>query len=158
MDPASELFKYLDDNRVDYLVVTHPSSLLKAELALQVSIDERCIVQTILVQADENYWMAVAPGDRQIDMAILTWLLEVDTVRLVDASDKMIFFPECKVDPLPPFGNLFGFPVIADRGLRGEQHLLFSSCSPTHSIMMRWDEYERLVHPIMAEITERLHG
>jgi Ala-tRNA(Pro) deacylase len=156
MATSKDLVKYLNDNHVEHTVLTHPAAFTPSELALYTLTEERCIAQTVLVQAEEHFWMVVFPGDRRIDQKVLAALLETKRLRMADESDMLFFFPECKVDPMPPFGNLFGFPVIADKSLKSGKRILFGACSPTESVFMRWEDYERLARPIVADFTELL--
>ncbi|MDP2885815.1 MAG: YbaK/EbsC family protein [Ignavibacteria bacterium] len=153
MATVKDLTAYLDRNEVEYTWLVHQPAAVASELAATISVPECCMAQTLIVQADQHFWMVVFSADREVNIEALAKLLEAKILREADETDMMFFFPECKVSPLPPFGNLYGFPVIADKGLEDCGRILFGACSPSESIFMRWQDYQRLVRPIVAEFT-----
>jgi prolyl-tRNA editing enzyme YbaK/EbsC (Cys-tRNA(Pro) deacylase) len=154
MATANDLTRYLDRNEMEYTRLVHRPALVASELAASASVPESCIALTLLVQADEHFWMVVYSADRKIDIVALAKLLEAKALREADNTDMMFFFPDCGASPLPPFGNLYGFPVIADKRLQEAGRILFGACSPSEYIFMRWQDYQHLVRPIVADFTD----
>lgn len=58
-----------------------------------------------------------------------------------------------EVGGVPPFGNLFGLKVIADRRLFENEKIVFNAGDRRFSIAMRSSDYKRLVDPDIADIT-----
>jgi Ala-tRNA(Pro) deacylase len=52
---------------------------------------------------------------------------------------------------MPPFGNLYGIPVFVDRSLTEQEEIVFEACTHTDVIRMRYEDFERLVSPVVAE-------
>ena len=52
---------------------------------------------------------------------------------------------------MPPFGNLFGLPVYADRSLEKDEGIVFSAGTHTLTAKMAFRDYVRLVKPRMDE-------
>lgn len=158
MATVNDLTRYLDRSEIEYTRLVHPPALAVHELAATISAPECCIAQTLLVRADQHFWMVVFSADRTVNFEKLAKLLEAKELREADQTDMLFFFPECKVSPLPPFGNLYGFPVIADKRLKDNGRICFSACAATESIFMQWQDYQRLVRPIVAEFTHSSAG
>ncbi|HKY32746.1 MAG TPA: YbaK/EbsC family protein [Candidatus Polarisedimenticolia bacterium] len=56
-------------------------------------------------------------------------------------------FPGCELGAEPPFGNLYGVPVLVDSGLRQDEEIVFNAGSHEETVKMRYADYERLVSP-----------
>ena len=50
----------------------------------------------------------------------------------------------CAPGAVPPFGNLFGLPVLVDEALSRRDDIAFNAGSNTVSIAMRADDFVRL--------------
>jgi Ala-tRNA(Pro) deacylase len=61
-------------------------------------------------------------------------------------------FPECEVGAMPPFGNLYGMDVYAADSL-ADAHIAFNAGSHRELMRMDWGDFERLVHPRVAQLT-----
>jgi Ala-tRNA(Pro) deacylase len=57
-----------------------------------------------------------------------------------------------EVGAIPPFGNLFGLDVVADRGLFEQERIVFNAGDRRFSVAMTSADYRRLVRPIEADI------
>jgi Ala-tRNA(Pro) deacylase len=51
---------------------------------------------------------------------------------------------------------LYALPVVVDKALVEDDEIVFNACTHSQSIKMKFDEYQRLVRPIIAEIAERV--
>ena len=57
---------------------------------------------------------------------------------------------------MPPFGNLFGLPVYADRSLEKDEAIVFNAGTHTQTAKMPFPDYVRLVKPRMEEFAVHL--
>jgi hypothetical protein len=53
---------------------------------------------------------------------------------------------------VPPFGNLFNLPVIADPALFENEKIIFNAGDRRFSVAMRAADYKRIVKPEVVEI------
>ena len=60
-------------------------------------------------------------------------------------------FPGCPVGAMPPFGNLFGLPVYADRSLEKDEEIVFNAGTHTLTAKMALRDFVRLVKPRLEE-------
>jgi Ala-tRNA(Pro) deacylase len=58
---------------------------------------------------------------------------------------------------MPPLGNLYGLPVIADKALAADDEIVFNAGTHTESIRMKFADFERLVKPMIVEIAGPQH-
>jgi Ala-tRNA(Pro) deacylase len=48
---------------------------------------------------------------------------------------------------MPPFGNLYGMPVLVDPRLAEDQEIAFNAGSHSELIRLAYQDFERLVKP-----------
>lgn len=87
-------------------------------------------------------------------MHALQTFLCAEHVRRTTREELMSLVPDCREEDIPPFGSLYGFPVIMDRKLAEEGEIAFKAYSGDEYVVMKFDDYERLTRPIIADIAE----
>ena len=60
-------------------------------------------------------------------------------------------FQGCEVGAEPPFGGLYGMPVVVDQSLTRFSELVFRAGSHVESLELRYDDFARLEHPMVAQ-------
>jgi Ala-tRNA(Pro) deacylase len=55
---------------------------------------------------------------------------------------------------MPPFGNLFGLPVIVDPAIERDEHIYFNAGNHAQTVRLRYKDFEKLVAPRVARLTE----
>jgi prolyl-tRNA editing enzyme YbaK/EbsC (Cys-tRNA(Pro) deacylase) len=69
--------------------------------------------------------------------------------------EELLALTGCVPGAVPPFGNLFGLPVLADEALAAREEIVFNAGSNTRSIVMPCAEFLRLsrarVHPLSRD-------
>jgi Ala-tRNA(Pro) deacylase len=94
--------------------------------------------------------MVVLRADQRLNERLLKRLLAATSVRLAHEEDLEALFPGCDLGAMPPFGNLYGLPVIVDQALTEDDDIVFNACKYTESIRMKYRDYERLVRPLIG--------
>lgn len=157
MAKMSDLLNYLNLTGVHYQVINHVPAFSAHSVALAAHVPDCELAKTLLIRADEQYWMAVLPADYHLNQKLLKHALEAKQVTLATEEELAVFFPNCDVGAMPPFGKLYALPVILDTSLAEDECIVFNACTHTQSVKMRFADYEKLVRPIIAEIAERVH-
>jgi Ala-tRNA(Pro) deacylase len=69
--------------------------------------------------------------------------------RLELASEKDLawLFMDSELGAMPPLGNLYNPPVFVDQSLAVREEIVFNAGTHVDTIQMRYDDFERLVHP-----------
>ena len=156
MAKMSDLLKYLNLTGVHYQVISHVPAFSAHSVALAAHIPDSELAKTLLLRADEQYWMAVIRGDYHLDQKLVKHALEAKHVSLATEEELAVFFPDCEVGAMPPFGKLYALPVVVDKSLAEDEDIVFNACTHSQSVKMKFADYERLVRPITAEIAQRL--
>ena len=155
MAKMSDLLKYLNLTGVQYQIINHVPAFSAHSVALAAHVPDCELAKTLLVRADEQYWMAVLPADSHLNQKAIRHALEAKHVGLATEEELSVFFPDCDVGAMPPFGKLYALPVILDKSLAADECIVFNACTHTQSVKMSYADFEKLVRPIVAEIAER---
>jgi Ala-tRNA(Pro) deacylase len=51
---------------------------------------------------------------------------------------------------MPPFGHLYGLPVMVEEELADDDEIMFNACTHTKSIKMKFKDFRRLAKPVIA--------
>ena len=57
---------------------------------------------------------------------------------------------------MPPFGNLYDLPTYVDSMLTEDEDICFNATTHSEVIKMRYEEYEKLVKPVIGTFSEHL--
>jgi len=154
MATTQELLKYLSDNDIEFSILSHGKAKSALDISDKTRLPVRYIVQTVPIHINGQSWMIILPADRIINFSSIYNVLKAKNIEEGHNNDWSQYFPNCELDTVPPFGNLYGFRVLADASLEEGRRIIFSACSNTQSIFMRWDDYARLVQPFIADISK----
>ena len=141
---------YLDTEGVAYTIDEHPPRYTAQELAQFEHVSGRLIAKAVMVVADGNPVMVVVPGVAKVDLGAVRKALGAEEVRLAVEEEFGRLFPGCEVGAMPPFGNLYGVPVLVDAALARDPVILFNAGSHRRTATMTYRDYARLVHPAVG--------
>jgi Ala-tRNA(Pro) deacylase len=156
MNTTQEFLKYLAANDVDYRIFKHDKALTIHHLAQEIHLPIHFIVRFTLIRIDGYCWMIVLPAVRRVNFNAICRALDAINIREEHENDWSFLLPDCEISTIPPFGNLYGFRVIADTSFQEGKWMIFNAFSPTQSVFMRWEDYARLVQPVIADISKAL--
>ena len=154
--PVKKLQTFLDEHRVKYIIINHSPAYTARETAASTLIPRREFAKAVLVKlADDELLMAVVPASRHADLNALAEAAGADAACLATEDEFESLFPGCEPGAVPPFGNLYGIPVYADRELMEEDDLAFSAGTYTQVVRMSGKDYRDLVQPRIGEFAVR---
>lgn len=151
--PVAKLKELLDREEVRYLSIAHSPAFTAQEIAATAHIPGREIAKTVMVKLDGKLVMAVLPAPARVDLDRLRDATGATQVELGSEDDFKRLFPDCETGAMPPFGNLYGLDVWADRELTEDQEIAFNAGTHAELIRMAWADFERLVEPKLADFT-----
>lgn len=156
MPILATLREFLEANKVSYSVHSHPTAYTAQEIAALSHVKGRALAKVVVVKAGADLSMVVLPADHRVDFTRLKTILGVKEVRLAQEAEFSQVFPGCEVGAMPPFGNLFGLPVYADRALEKDEEIVFNAGTHTLTAKMGWRDFVRVVKPKMEEFAVHL--
>ncbi|MGA8260460.1 MAG: YbaK/EbsC family protein [Arenicellales bacterium] len=154
--PVQKLRAFLDEHQIKYIVINHSPAYTAREAAASTLIPRREFAKSVLVKsADGKMLMAVVPASRHADLDALVEASGGRAACLATEAEFESLFPGCEAGAVPPFGNLYGIPVYADRELAREDDLAFTAGLHTQIIRMSAGDYFNLVKPVMGDFAKR---
>lgn len=151
--PPSQIVEFLDKKEVPYEVLPHARAYTAQGVAASAHVRGRDFAKAVIVKAaDGRRLMAVIPAPRHVDLDALGGLLG-SHVELAHEDEFAALFPGCELGAEPPLGNLYGLPVYADESLHRDPDVVFNAGNHNEVIRMKWVDYERLVHPVVAVLS-----
>jgi Ala-tRNA(Pro) deacylase len=73
------------------------------------------------------------------------------SVRLASEAELQPLYSDCELGAMPPLGPLYKQPVIVDKRLTSDPEILFNGGSHRDAIRMRYQDFEELVKPTIAD-------
>ena len=143
---------YLKENEIPFKRHWHARAVTGQELAAALHVSGYRVAKSVIVEADGVAYIAVLPAAEMLDEALFARAVGASDVRLLPEARFARFFPDCEVGAEPPFGGLFGLPVVLDERLAGEQPLVFRAGSHEETLEIRGDDFFALENPITAPI------
>lgn len=151
-----KLRKYLDDNNIEYLVISHSQAFTAQKIAAAAHIKGRNIAKTVMVVVDGKTAMTVLPADERVDFELLQDAIRSVNVWLPDEKEFKDKFPSCETGAMPPFGNLYDMDVYVSESLTGDHEIAFNAGSHTELVQMQYGDFERLVKPKILKFSVNL--
>jgi len=150
---CKRLKAFLDENGIKYVAIDHSPAYSAQEVARSAHIGSRMVVKTVVVNADEKPAMVAVAANQKVNLRKVQDALGVRHARLVKESEFSHLFGDCDPGAMPPFGNLYDMPVIVDPVLYLDPEIAFNGGDHVTVVKMAFEDFERLVHPLQAEIT-----
>jgi Ala-tRNA(Pro) deacylase len=155
--PGRELKEYLDSKQVRYEIFDHAPAYTAQEVAHFIHVHGWDFAKPVIVRANGQLMMVVVPAPLHVDLARLRRFCRAE-VELVPEWELGERFPGTELGAMPPFGNLFGLPVMIDRRLAERPRIVFNAGSHAEALRVAYVDYERLVQPTVAEIAVEVHS
>jgi Ala-tRNA(Pro) deacylase len=153
-----ELKKFLDENKIRYVTVTHSTAYTAQEVAALTHTKGKDFAKTVMVMLDGTLAMAVVPASHQVDLIRLKEGTRANTVALANESEFRARFPGCETGAMPPFGNLFDMAVFIDESLTKDVEIAFNAGSHNELIRLLYEDLERLVKPKVLKFAVPMAG
>lgn len=152
---CEKLKKYMDDNGVEYEVMTHGEAFTAQEIAAMMHVSGGILVKVVMMNSDRGNLMVALPADRIVDIAKLREQLGLRMAAIAREDEFKKLFPDCEVGAMPPFGNLYGVPVYVDETLTADEYIVFQAGTHYEAIRMKYADFERLVGPSVMRASRK---
>ena len=154
--PMKQLARFLDENRVRYVRITHSPAFTAQEIAHKAHISGDELAKTVVVKLDGEMRLVVLPASCQIDLDQLRFAVGAHEAELAEESEFRGRFPECELGAMPPFGNLFGMEVLVANELADDEEIAFNAGTHTELVRLAYRDFARLVQPRVVDITAKV--
>ncbi len=138
---TERLVRWLRDEGAPFELVEHAPVLTSAEAARVRGTPLEAGAKALVLLAADRPVQIVVPAHRRLDSTRARALVGSRTLRFA-TPEELLALTGCAPGAVPPFGNLFGLPVLADDGLA--EDLAFNAGSTSVSLLMRAADVLRL--------------
>lgn len=152
--PMQRLLDLLASEGVSFEVLRHRSDVRAQETAADTHTPGREFAKTVVLDVGRHgHAFSVVPASFRLDLEKVRDGIGTRDVHLATEDEMSALCPECEVGAEPPFGVLFDVPVYVD-GLLDEDTITFNAGSHEEAIRMRYEDFVRLVHPVVMDLVE----
>jgi Ala-tRNA(Pro) deacylase len=147
---------FLRDNKVAFQIHHHPEAFTAQEVAAAEHVPGKMVGKVVTVSAEDKLAMAVVPAPSSVDLDKVADALGTSEARLAQEEEFASVFPDSDTGAMPPFGNgtLYQLPVVVERELAEQDAVVFNACTHTDTVHLAYSDFERLVRPKVADLTE----
>ena len=132
---------------------SHSPAYTAQETAQSAHISGREMAKTIIVEMDRKMAMVVLPASYKVDIGFLEDITGSEDVRIAREDEFRDRFPGCEIGAMPPFGNLYSMNVYVAQKLTQDKEIAFNAGNHRELIVMKYKDFERLVHPTVLDLT-----
>ena len=149
-----KISQHLQSSGIPFQVRPHGRAVSAQELAASMHISGHRIAKSVLVEADGRRIIAVLRGADRVNIERLGRALEALSVRLMNEAEFAPIFTGCDAGAEPPFGSLYGLPVLVDFRLASSGPVILRGGSHEDALEIQYDDFVRLEHPTVADFAD----
>jgi Ala-tRNA(Pro) deacylase len=153
MTVSRRLKEYLDENEVEYSVMTHEAAFTAQQVAAAQGVTGWRVAKSVILHCDGEYLLVVLQAPARVDFDRIREILACEDVRLATESEMEKLFPGVEIGAESPFGNLYNIPVYVDRGLTDAPEIVFNAGTHVETIQIKYTDFDRLVQPRVVDIS-----
>jgi Ala-tRNA(Pro) deacylase len=143
---------YLNGLKIPYEVIHHRRDFTAQETARDTHTPGRDFAKTIVLYADNDYYMMVLPATYKLDLQKIKTALGWRYVDLATEEELAQVCADCEVGAMPPLGRLYNMKVFVDRHLTEDHLITFNAGTHEDVIRLRYDDFNMLSNPNVIDI------
>lgn len=153
------LTELLDRENATYRVIEHEpegrTEVIAKIRGNRIEQSIKSIVLQVRLNKKENiYCLANVPGDCRIDFKGVKNYFNADSAAFAK-PEKVQELTGCVIGAIPPFSFSDQLSVLADPLIKENEEVVFNAGRLDRSVMMKLDDYIRIVGPQMVKIAVR---
>lgn len=146
------LKRFLDQQKIEHETLAHREVFTAQEVAATAHVSGRQLAKVVVVRENgRGYLMVVLPAACRVDLTALKGVTGIRKLSLAPEAEFVRLFPDCDAGAMPPFGNLYDMPVYIDACFPHAKDIFFQAGNHREVVRLRYDDYERLVRPMVGE-------
>ena len=150
-----KIIQKLNDSGIEYLTAEHGNTSEESDRAMGYDVTKRPHhggAKAIVVKGKRtgSYFHFVLPEDMKLDQKKVK---EFIGERFSFASaEELVAVTGCVPGSVPPFGSAIGMKTHVNKPLAENEEIFFNAGSLTHSVRMKYKDYERVEQPIVVDL------
>lgn len=160
MSLNDRLQQVLADEFVWYRIQPYQGAVDAQHVAAAAHVAGELLAKTVMVRdGDGAYLMLVLPASCALDLVAVRRETGRPALRLAREAEFAPLFPDCAVGAMPPFGALYGLPLLADACLLDSPEILFRGGTHDTLVRVRSEDWISIARPIVgAWCTRHVHS
>lgn len=151
MDPFYRIILLLQQQGVDYELVEHEPVYTSEQAANIRGLGLKNGAKSLLLKANDDFYMFVLPGDRKIDSKKIKTLLGVKDIRFATPTE-VEEITGTQIGAVYPFGLIAEVVMYVDQSLAENEIIAFNPGVHDKSIIMKWTSYEEVTKAKLVDI------
>ena len=143
----SSIIDYLEKNKVPFKRRPHAQAIGAQELAASLHVTGYSVGKSVILEADGTKWIAVLPASETVSLLRLAELLKARNVRLLTEAEFAPLFRDCELGAEPPFGGLYGLPVVMDSSFARAAGIVLRAGSHREGLEIAYPDFVALEKP-----------
>jgi len=143
MTIAPKLSQFLAQEHAAYELIPHEPTRSSMETARLCHVPAGQMAKAVLLDAEQDYLLAVLPADRRLELVELRSDLGLKP-HLVEEKQLASIFDDCEFGAVPPLGSGYGVQTIVDDSLDAQTDVYFEAGDHASLIHMTGAEFARL--------------
>ena len=148
------LESHLAQNHIAFSLISHRPTPTAQVAASSMHLPGKTVAKSVALCAGEKVLLAILPASYRINFEKLSAIVG-ERVQLLEQEKCNEEFPDCETGAIPPFGELYGVPVILDVALAEDPEIVFSAGTLCESVRMGNADFVRLVKPKICSFAEK---
>ena len=133
--------EFLKEKGIQFRKMKHPVAFTAQEIAAEQHVPGQMMVKTVVVKADDQFYLVVLPAVYSVDFAKLKKLLGAASVTLATEAEMEGLFPDAEVGAEAPFGEPYGLKTVVDEHLAESEEIVFQAGDHATTIQLKYDDY-----------------
>ena len=144
MTIAATLKNYLDQQHIDYVLLSHPHSGSSHETAAAAHVPADHVAKAVVVRDAEAYFVVVIPADCWLKLEAVN--TELNRILNLATEDEIAeIFTDCEVGAVPPLGDAYRIETLLDKSLTSLANVYFEAGDHEHLIHVSGDSFQTLL-------------
>ena len=140
------VLEFLEQQRVPFETLMHPPAFTAQKRARFLHVPGREVAKVVLLHGPDGYVLAVLAATDHVDTARVAKALG-GPVRLATDDEIAKVFHDCEWGVVPPFGTLYGLPMLLSEGISPNTMMVFETTTHAEAVRMLCRDFERLERP-----------
>ena len=135
--------QYLRRHHLAAKEVEHAPVYTARQLAQVEHMPDAMVAKVVFFFCDHVLMMGVLPADRHLNLHQARRSMKARTIRLATEFDIARHVSTLQLGSIPPFGSMFGLPVVLDAALAKSEIIEMPAGIRTESLKMTMKDYMR---------------
>lgn len=149
MSLPRKLVSILEKQGIRYDILKHRIVYTAYDLAATLRVPEVGVTKALLLKTEQGLVLALLSAAHQLDLARLLKVLKAKKARILKEAE-MVTALKLGKKPMHAFSSLYNIPLVMERALLKNKHLILPSGTFTESLRLPLKNFLTLEHPLLG--------